>query len=147
MGRSDWSLQVQFRKLRKTEDILFRTPHNFAYGSHLVALTQTGSKLPRSQFLPKRFMFPYVYQTFHLLWPITISLFVSGPKSKKNQFSPISVAAPKKLPTASSISMPPTFHIASLNCYTPKFSGGPKSRPGVIVLASISDVFRCFFTK
>ena len=35
------------------------------------------------------------------------------------------LAPPKKLgrPIASSISMPPTFHIASLNRYTSKFSG------------------------
>ena len=39
--------------------------------------TKTGSKLPRSQISLKRHLFPYVYQSFHLLWPIPISFFVS----------------------------------------------------------------------
>ena len=51
-----------------------------------------------------------------------LSLFPSNnPKSKKINFSLISVSARKKTwPIASSISMPPTFQIASLNCHTHK---------------------------
>ena len=57
------------------------------------------------------------------------------------------------------ILMPPTFPIAGLNRCTPKFQGGPKSRPGVIGLASstlqnqpiqkVVHDFRCviFWTK
>ena len=56
--------------------------HGFSNGSHFVVLdwrraTKIGSKMPRSQFLPRRHLFSYVYRAFHLLWPITISLFVS----------------------------------------------------------------------
>ena len=53
-------------------------------------------------------------------------------------YSRISLSIPQKkyqarVPT---ILMPSTFHIALLNCYTPNCQGYPKSRPGVIGLAS-----------
>ena len=34
-------------------------------------------RTPLQPFSSKRRLFPYVYRSFHLLWPITISLFVS----------------------------------------------------------------------
>ena len=55
------------------------TAHIFATGSHSVALswlqaTKTRSKLPRSQFSPKRRLFLNVYRPFHQYDPSHISL-------------------------------------------------------------------------
>ena len=119
--------------------LFFASPHIFANEPHLVTLTwrlatKTRSKLPRCQFPPKRRLFPCVYLPFHLdpSWPRTnLYLFPSnGLKSKKKSvfFTNLCVRPQKYLwqPIASSILMPPTFHIASLNHFTPKFSGVPQ---------------------
>ena len=80
--------------------------------------------------------------------------------TKKFRFSRISLSVPQKKyrARAPTILMPQTFPIASLNRYTPNFSGGPKRRPGVISLPSstlqsqpirkvVHDLgaLRCFF--
>ena len=80
MWRSDLRGEAQFRKFLEIR--FFATPHIFANGPHLVALTllratKTPSKLPRSHFSPKRRLVPYAYPSFDILWPIPISLFVS----------------------------------------------------------------------
>ena len=83
-----------------------------------------GQNYPAANFCLKGLCFLMYTRLFTFYGPSQYLSLSRGRRVKKNQFSPISVAAPKKLPTASSISMPPTFHIASLNCYTPKFLGG-----------------------
>ena len=86
---------------------------------------KTRSKRPRSHFLPKRSVFPYVYPAFYLLCNITISLFLFElqAEEQKNSIS-ISISLwPFCRPAADSILMPPTFHIASLSRYTPKQGG------------------------
>ena len=85
---------------------------------HRLTVTKTRSKLHRSQFSPKRSFVPPLYTgLFHLLWPISISFrfWVFCPKSKEFSFLQISVAALKKnwWPIASTIFMPPTFHLAT----------------------------------
>ena len=130
MGTNDLSLQAQFQKL--WEICCFVTPHSFANGSHFVALdrlqaTKTGSKQPRSHFSAKRRLFPNEYRpfTFYVPSQYLFSFLSYRPKSKKISFSLTSVSARPKIwwPLVSSISMPPIFLIANLNCYTPKFSG------------------------
>ena len=87
------SWQALFRKLRKINYLV--TPHIFANGSHLVALnrlrtTKTGSKLPRSQFSPKRRLFLYVYRPLHLLFMahpnISLRFQVTGQRVKISVF-------------------------------------------------------------
>ena len=66
---------------------------------------------------------------FHLLWPITISLFVFELEAEDEKSSvyhdqfPFPLAKKIRRPAADSILMPPTFPIARLNPYTPNFSG------------------------
>ena len=108
------------------------TPHNFVNGLHFVALTRlratkTRSKLPRSHFLQKKALGPLYIS---IIWPfmahpnISLPFRVTGQRVKKFCFSLISLSVRKKKLRAClcSILMPPTFHIANLNRYTPKFT-------------------------
>ena len=61
---------------------------SFAGNSRSTSISQlragkTRSKRARSHFSSKRRLFPYIYRPFHLLWPITISLFVFEQEAKE----------------------------------------------------------------
>ena len=120
----------QFPKL--WEIYFFATPHNFANRPHFVALTQLGR--------PKQGQ-TFVVPTFHIhfLNPECVRIpWIRAPKNfpienfrvrsnlqKSSIFHWFLFPPPKKkyrarVPT---ILMPQTFPIASLNRYTPKFSG------------------------
>ena len=98
---------------------------NFAGSSRSTGISQlragkTLSKRARSHFSSTRRLFPYVYRPSHLFRPITISLFVF--KLEFHEF-PFQFGKRFCRPAAASILMPRTLPIASLNHYTPKFSG------------------------
>jgi len=100
--------------------------------------------MPQKNFPLKIFGYRAIYEKV----PLFTDFFVRTPKKKY-------------LACVPTILIPPTFPIASLNGYTPNFSGGPKSWPGVTGLASSSPapskvslseklsmilgLFRCFF--
>ena len=88
--------------------------------------TKTGSKLPHN-FWTQGICSPMYTGLFTYYGPsqYLFSFTSNRQKSKQIIFSLISVSACKKIwrPAAASISMPPTFPIASLNRYTLKFSG------------------------
>ena len=93
-------------------------------GSHLVALTRPkqGQNCPVVNFPP---CIP-AFTPFMAHPNISLHFRVTGRRVKIFRFSPISVAAPKKFwwPIASSISMPPTVHIASFEPLYPKVFRG-----------------------
>ena len=110
-------------------------------GSYLVALIQPkhGQNYTAATFRQKGVWSQIQIHHLTFLWPIPIFLFLSyGPKNKKFLFLTDFLVRPQKKFRAlvRPILMSPTFHIANLNQYTPKFSGYPKSWPGVIGLAS-----------
>ena len=86
-----------------------------------------GQNCPAANFRPKGVCSPMYTRLFTFYGPSQyLSSFPSWwPKSKKIAFfTHFSCCPPKNfLPIASLISMPSTFHIASLNRYTSKFSG------------------------
>ena len=89
-----------------------------------------GQNCPAANFRPKGVCSPIYTGLFTYYGPSQyLSSFPSnGPKSKKIPFfSLISLSVRKKkcLARVRSILMLPTFHIASLNRYNPKFSGVP----------------------
>ena len=106
-----------------------KTPLIFSNGPHLVALTRfqatfRRSKLPCSHFSPKRHIH---HLTFYGPSQYLFSFPSNGLRSKKFQFLTDFLVRPQKKFQAlvRPILMSPTFHIANLNHYTPKFSGVP----------------------
>ena len=143
MGRSNLSGQAQFWKL---SEIHFLTPCIFANGLHFVALNWLWATKTRS-----KYFYPPFIQIF---WKLSTWRFDS-PRPKKISRCKFSVTerftkkrvfhifscppAKKQSPVLKSLLMPLTFHIASLNRYTPKFSGVPQKWPGINSLASRSS--------
>ena len=90
---------------------------------------------------------------------ISLPFRAGGRRVKNFRFSRICMSAREFLPVADSILMPPTFPIASLNRYTPDFSGVPQKltwcqqfchqvlpKWGDADLCPLKGaVFRCFF--
>ena len=113
----------------------FEEPHpNFAGNSRSNGISQlqagkTLSKRARSHFLPKGVCSPMYFSIFTFYGPPQyLSWFSSWrPKRRKFQFFTNLHVRPHAnffwWPAAASILIPPTFHIACLNHYTPKFSG------------------------
>ena len=129
-SQEDFALQSKLLPNNFSLHCLIFAGNSRSTGISQLGAGKTGSKRARSHFLPKMRLFPYVYQPFHLLWPITSSLFVFRLGRGLREFFSIfhEVACPHVFfcrPAAVSILMPLTFSIASLNRYAPNFSGVP----------------------
>ena len=140
----------------------FLTPHIFANGPHLAALTwlwttKTRSKLPHSHFLPKLRLVPYAFTSFDPLWPISLRFRVKGRRVKYFSFWLISLSVRKKRSGLVYAQFwchrPSTYLVWTI--IPQSFQGYRKSWPGVIGLASstlqsrpfqkVVHDFRCFF--
>ena len=112
---------------------------NFAGNSRSTSISKlragkTRSKKPRSQFFAQKASVPLCNPAFPLLniiCTITIPFFLFELQTKEQKSSifhefPCRFGKIVCWPAAVSILMPPTFPIASLNRYTPNFSGVPQ---------------------
>ena len=127
--RSDF--QSDSRMLKKALKVL-KPFLIYTYGISQLRAAKTLSKRARSHFSPKRRLFPFVFRAFHLLWPITISLFVfellsrvRRRKSKNIQFFTNFQCQLQKKSLAYCFGL--NFNTTDLpNRYTPKYSGVPE---------------------
>ena len=110
-----------------TAQVFPTTPYycwQLAFYRHLPTLgRQITVKKGRSHFSSKRRLFPYIpFMAYH---NISVCFRAGGRRVKISIFHEFPFCFGKKLcrPAADSILLPPNFHMASLNRYTPNFSG------------------------
>ena len=133
MGRSDLRGEAQFRNFWEIRFVV--TPHISANRPHLVALTRLRATKTRSKiFVPPFHRDILNPECIRIPWVLAPKNFpvqnfrVRSVLQKSSSFHWFLLPPPKKkyrarVPT---IMMPQTFLIASLNSYTPNFSGAPQ---------------------